>query len=212
MKRNRVFLITAALLCLVALAFSACATAAGTTAGNTGTADPRTDGTPSADGATEPKKILVAYFSCTGNTRTAAQKLASMTGGDLYEILPAQPYSSADLNYSDSNCRANREMNDPASRPAMAGDAADMSAYDTILLGYPIWWGTMPRIINTFLDTYDLAGKTVLPFCTSGGTGIGTSVSAIRAAAPAAVVADGLRMSGASDSRITQWLSDNGLL
>lgn len=96
-------------------------------------------------------KILVAYFSCTGNTKAVAEKIVALTGGDLYEIVPAVPYSSADLNYNDNNCRANREMNDPSSRPAFESGNFDISAYDTVIIGYPIWWGTMPRILNTFL-------------------------------------------------------------
>lgn len=161
---------------------------------------------------TERSKILVAYFSCTGNTKAVAEKIASLTGGDLYEIVPEEPYSAADLSYNDSSCRANREMNDSASRPAIAGDMIDLSAYDTVIIGYPIWWGTMPRIINTFFDTYDLSGKALLPFCTSGGSGVSKSVSDIKTAEPDADVKDGLRASGANDVSIDKWLRDNGVL
>ena len=152
-------------------------------------------------------KILVAYFSCTGTTKAVAEKIAELTGGDLYEIVPSDPYTSADLNYNNNNCRANREMNDPSARPAIAGDNIDLSVYDTVILGYPLWWGTMPRIINTFLDTYDLSGKTVLPFCTSGGSGVSKSVSDIRSAEPEANVKDGLRASLSSD--VSAWLEKN---
>ena len=157
-------------------------------------------------------KILVAYFSCTGTTKAVAEKIAELTGGDLYEIVPSDPYTSADLNYNNSNCRANREMNDPSARPVIAGDNIDLSAYDTVIIGYPIWWGTMPRIINTFLDTYDLSGKTVLPFCTSGGSGVSSSVSDIRSAEPGATVKDGLRASGANDRNLESWLRSGGAI
>ena len=157
-------------------------------------------------------KVLVAYFSCTGTTKAVAEKIAELTGGDLYEIVPAVPYTSADLNYNNSNCRANREMNDPSARPAIAGNGIDLSAYDTVILGYPIWWGTMPRIINTFLDAYDLSGKTILPFCTSGGSGVSKSVSDIRSAEPDANVRDGLRASGANDRNLEGWLQNGGAI
>ena len=102
-------------------------------------------------------------------------------------------------------------MNNASARPAIGSEAMDVSSYDTVFIGYPIWWGTMPRIINTFLDTYDLSGKTVLPFCTSGSSGITRSVTDIRTAEPDADVRDGLRASGANDSSIENWIADNGI-
>lgn len=156
-------------------------------------------------------KALVVYFSCTGNTKSVAEKIAQLTGADLYEIVPEIPYTAEDLNYNNDSCRANREMDDPSARPAIGSNAVEISVYDTVFIGYPIWWGTMPRIINTFLDTYDLSGKTVMPFCTSGSTGVSKSLSDIRAQEPAADVRDGLRASGSSDSRIDEWISRNGL-
>ena len=152
---------------------------------------------------------LVVYFSCTGNTKAVAEKIADICSADIYEIVPAEPYTSADLNYNDDNCRANREMNDESARPEIGSQTIDLSGYDAVFIGYPIWWGTMPRIINTFLDTYDLSGKTVMPFCTSGSSGISTSVSAIRGAEPNADIRDGLRASGADDSKIETWIADN---
>ncbi len=152
---------------------------------------------------------LVVYFSCTGNTKAVAEKIADICSADIYEIVPAEPYTSADLNYNDDNCRANREMNDESARPEIGSQPIDLSGYDAVFIGYPIWWGTMPRIINTFLDTYDLSGKTVMPFCTSGSSGISTSVSAIRGAEPNADIRDGLRESGADDSKIETWIADN---
>lgn len=152
---------------------------------------------------------LVVYFSCTGNTKAVAEKIADICSADIYEIVPAEPYTSADLNYNDDNCRANREMNDESARPEIGSQPIDLSGYDAVFIGYPIWWGTMPRIINTFLDSYDLSGKTVMPFCTSGSSGISTSVSAIRGAEPNADIRDGLRASGADDSKIETWIADN---
>lgn len=166
---------------------------------------------PAAEPTEEAAKTLVVYFSATGNTKAVAEEIARLTGADLYEIIPAVPYTDEDLNYNNNDCRANQEMNDASARPAIGSEAIDVSAYDTVFVGYPIWWGTMPRIINTFLDTHDLSGKTVLPFCTSGGSGISKSVSDIRAAEPDADVRDGLRTSGANDSGIESWITDNGI-
>lgn len=178
------------------------------TAAPTPTAEPSTEAEPTPE--PETSKTLVVYFSCTGHTKAAAEKMAELTGADLYEITPEEPYTSDDLNYNDDNCRANQEMNDDTARPAIAGDMLDFSKYDTVLVGFPIWWGTMPRIMNTFFDTYDLTGKTVLPFCTSGSSGISTAVSAIREVEPNADVRDGLRVSNPEDSAVTDWLSENG--
>lgn len=161
-----------------------------------------------APAAPEGGKALILYFSCTGTTRDAAERIAALTGGELHEIVPEEPYSAADINYNNDDCRANREMNAPAARPAIAGDALDLAGYDTVFIGYPIWWGTMPKIINTLLDTYDFAGKVVLPFCTSGSSGIATSVAAIRDAEPDADVRDGLRVTS-TDRTLTDWLDNN---
>lgn len=159
----------------------------------------------------ESSGTLVVYFSCTGNTKAVAEKLAELSGADIYEIVPSEPYTSDDLNYNNNNCRANREMNDENSRPAIGSDAVDLSEYDTIIIGYPIWWGTMPRIINTFLDTYDLSGKVILPFCTSGGSGVSRSVSDIKKAEPDADVRDGIKASGANDKNLAEWLENNDI-
>lgn len=171
------------------------------------TAAPATAPAPAETGA----KTLVVYFSATGNTKAVAEQIAALTGAELAALEPAEPYTADDLNYNDSDCRANREMNDPAARPALGGDELDLSGYDTVILGYPIWWGTMPRLINTFLDTHDLSGKVVLPFCTSGSSGVAQSVSDLRDAAPGAEVRDGLRAANAQDEALAAWLSENGL-
>ena len=150
-------------------------------------------------------RVAVIYFSCTGNTRTAAERIRDLTGADLIELVPEQPYTSQDLDYNDESCRANQEQKDPAARPRIAGQPLDLSQYGTIYLGYPIWQGTAPRIINTFLDSYDLTGKTIRPFCTSGSSGIETSVADIRAAAPGVDVTAGLRIADPDGSDVKAW-------
>lgn len=222
MKLKATMIILIAILCAASV-FSACAPAAGgndTAAGiapgsdtPVGTTGGTTGGT--TDGGSEVpggSGVLVVYFSCTGNTKKVAEKIAALTGGDIYEIVPAEPYSAADLNYNNDDCRANREMNDPTARPAIGGGKADISGYDTVIIGYPIWWGTMPRIINTFIEACELSGKTVLPFCTSGSSGISRSVSDIKTAAPTADVRDGLRTSGVSDAELEKWLRAGGAI
>ncbi len=146
-------------------------------------------------------KILVAYFSATGNTRPVAEKVAEAAGGDLFEIVPAQPYTDADLNYS-TDCRANAEQNDPDARPAIAGTVEDMDQYEVVLIGYPIWWGRAPKIIHTFLEAYDLSGKTVATFCTSGGSG--HEDATLRGYEPDAVWLEGRRFSGTS--QVESWV------
>lgn len=125
-------------------------------------------------------KTLVAYFSATGTTERLARTLAEVAGADLHGIEPAQPYTSADLNWHDARSRSSVEMNDPASRPAIASKVADMERYDTVFVGFPIWWYVAPTIINTFLEAYDFSGKTVIPFATSGGSGMGKTDDVLR--------------------------------
>ena len=117
-------------------------------------------------------KILVAYFSASGVTARAAEEIAQAVGGDLYEIRPAQPYTAADLDWTNKQSRSSLEMTDPACRPAVAGAVADMARYETVFVGFPIWWGGEPRVVDTFLEGYDFAGKVMIPFATSGGSGM----------------------------------------
>ena len=117
-------------------------------------------------------KKLVAYFSASGVTKKAAEALAEAAGADLYEIKPEVPYTRADLDWMDKKSRSTLEMTDPDSRPTMAGPKVDMDRYDTVFVGFPIWWGVEPRVVDTFLDSQDLTGKTVIPFATSGGSGM----------------------------------------
>lgn len=157
-------------------------------------------------------RSIVVYFSCTGNTKAVAEEVAAQTGSELHEIVPEEPYTEEDLNYNNDNCRANIEMNDPESRPAISNTIENFSEYDTIYIGYPIWWGSLPRIMNTFLDTYDFSGKTIVPFCTSGSSSISQSVSVIREAEPEAQIKEGLQVSsaGADDSsdEVSRWIEE----
>ena len=116
------------------------------------------------------KKVLVAYFSASGVTARTAKKIADAVGADLYEIRPAQPYTSADLDWMDKKSRSTLEMNDPGCRPAIADPVLNVEQYDTVLIGFPIWWYVEPRIVDTFLESYDFSGKTMIPFATSGGS------------------------------------------
>lgn len=158
-------------------------------------------------------KTLVAYFSCTGNTKSAASYIAGAVGGDLYEITPQKPYSASDLDYSDKNSRSTSEQNDPSVRPAIAGKTVNMEGYSTVFVGYPIWWGQAPRIINTFLESYDFTGKKMIPFCTSGATDISGSIAGIKKSCSAkAVWLDGKRFSGgAAQSEIAGWAKSLGI-
>ena len=129
-------------------------------------------------------KPLVAYFSVTGTTARAAEKLARVTGGELYAITPVESYTNADLDWNDKRSRSSVEMNDPKSRPAIQEAKKNIADYDVIFIGYPIWWNLAPRIIDTFIETHHLAGKTLIPFATSGGSGITNSVGALKKAYP----------------------------
>ena len=131
-------------------------------------------------------RALIVYFSASGTTARVARKIADATGADLYEIRPAQPYTEADLDWTDKKSRSTVEMNDRSCRPAMAEPVPDMSQYDTILVGFPIWWYVEPRIVDTFLDSCDLSGKTVIPLATSGGSGIDRAESNLRSNYPRA--------------------------
>ncbi len=160
-------------------------------------------------GKTDPSDVLVAYFSCTNHTKSVANYIADITGGTLYEITPEIPYTSEDLNYN-SDCRANREQNDDSARPAIKGEVENMEQYDVIYLGYPIWWGQAPKIIYTFLESYDLSGKTIVPFCTSGSSSIGSSATNLHSSASGATWLNGKRFSGAAQrSEVENWV--NGL-
>ena len=153
------------------------------------------------------KKIAIIYFSATGTTKKVAEYIKELTGGDLIEIVPKDKYTDSDLNYNNSNSRATQEQNNPSVRPEIANNI-DTESYDVIYLGYPIWWGDAPRIILTFLDEANLSGKTVIPFCTSGSSGISTSVNYFKNNYNNVNWLDGKRLS-TSQSEVTNWV--NGL-
>ena len=151
-------------------------------------------------------RTLVAFFSASGTTKRAAENLADAIGADLYEIRPAIPYTAADLNWQDRRSRSSVEMNDPASRPALAGPEADVSSYDRIFLGFPIWWYTAPHIVRTFLESYDFAGKTIVLFATSGGSGLGKTARELASSCPGANIAEGGLLNGnLSEASTKQW-------
>ena len=133
------------------------------------------------------KNILVAYFSASGVTERAAREIAAATGGDLYEIAPAVPYTERDLDWTDKKSRSTVEMQDDANRPAIKGAAADIGKYDTVFIGFPVWWYVEPRIVDTFLESYDFSGKTLIPFATSGGSGIAGAEQRMKELCPKAV-------------------------
>ena len=151
-------------------------------------------------------KKLVAYFSASGVTAKVARKLASAAGADLYEIEPEIKYTRADLNYMNSKSRSSVEMNDPACRPAIAGKVENMADYDTVFVGFPVWWYREPSIIDTFMEAYDFAGKTIVPFCTSGGSGLGPAGDNMVALAPGAKLGEGRRFSVlVSEKELRDW-------
>ena len=155
-------------------------------------------------------KTLVVFFSCTNTTKTLAEYAADILGANIYEIVPAVPYTAADLAYY-TNGRADQEQNDSSARPAITGSVENMSDYDTIILGYPIWHGQAPRIISTFLESYDFSGKTIVPFCTSHSSGMGSSADNLHALC-AAEWKNGKRFGGGtSKDEVSKWLSEIGL-
>ena len=150
--------------------------------------------------------VLVTYFSASGVTKNIAEKIADENGYDLFEIKPVEPYTSADLDYMDKNSRSTIEMNDRTFRPPIA-ETCDVEKYDTVVIGFPVWWYTAPTIINTFIESIDLKGKTIKVFCTSGGTGIDGCVSDLQNAYPELDFAKGMRFRG-NVSNAKEWIED----
>ena len=150
---------------------------------------------------------LVAYFSASGVTAKVAESLSEAIGADLYEIEPEVPYTKADLNWMDKQSRSTLEMNDPASRPAIKGMRDNMEDYDTVFVGFPIWWYVAPTIINTFLESYDLTGKTVIPFATSGGSGMGQTNEKLQPSCPNSKLLEGMVFKkSASKADLAAWV------
>ncbi len=156
-------------------------------------------------------KILVAYFSATGTTKTLAEYIANGLNADIYEIVPKEPYTDADLNYSDDKSRSTIEMNDSAARPKISGSVENMGQYDIVFVGYPIWWGEAPRIVNTFVESYDFSGKTIIPFCTSGSSGIGSSASNLQKLSDGEWISGQRFSGGISRNEIIEWINSLGL-
>ena len=150
-------------------------------------------------------KKLVAYFSASGTTKEAAERLAKAAGADLFEIKPTIPYTSADLNWMDKESRSSVEMNDPDSRPEIAETMPNMADYDTVFIGFPIWWYVAPHIIHTFLESYDFDRKMLVPFATSGGSGMGRTVEELRKLCPNADWKAGKLVNGVSDQALAAW-------
>ena len=154
-------------------------------------------------------KVLVAFFSASGVTKKVAENLAKAAGADLFEIVPKQIYTSADLNWMDKKSRSSVEMNDRNCRPEIATKVDDMEQYDMIFVGFPVWWYREPSIIDTFMESYDFSGKTVVPFCTSGGSGLGSTSSNLQALAKGAKVIEGKRLSSMStEGSLKKWVEE----
>ena len=154
----------------------------------------------------EMKKTLAAYFSASGVTEGVAKQLAEVTGGDLHKIQPEQPYTDADLDWRDKQSRSSVEMQDKKSRPAITDKLANMQDYDVVYVGFPIWWYTAPTIINTFMESYDFKGKTVIPFATSGGSSIKKACEDLKAAYPDVNWKEGKLLNRAGEKELESWV------
>jgi len=166
-----------------------------------------------ADGEPEvlEDKTLVIVFSATGNTKAVAEKIAAITDADMYEILAKDTYTEADLNWHDKNSRTTIEQNDPSSRPEIGSGEVSLEGYTTIYIGYPIWWGEEPRIMDTFVERYDFTGITMIPFCTSGSSGIGRSGRNLEEKAGSGNWLEGARFAGsASEDEVRRWIESLG--
>lgn len=157
-------------------------------------------------------KVLIAYFSATGTTKGVAEHIANGLNADIYEIVPEDPYTDADLDYNNNNSRATIEMSDPDVRPVISGSVENMEQYDIVFIGYPIWRGEAPRIISTFVESYDFSGKTIVPFCTSGGSGMGSSAANLEELTNGAQWISGQRLSGSDpQDTVMEWVNGLGL-
>ncbi len=152
------------------------------------------------------KRVLVTYFSATGITARAAERVAAATGGELYAITPAKPYTAADLDWHDKQSRSSVEMNNPKARPEIKGRKENIADYDVIFIGYPIWWNLAPRIINTFIESHDLKGKTVIPFATSGGSAISNSFATLKKTYPGLDWKEGKLLNRMNEGAICEWV------
>ena len=157
----------------------------------------------------EERDVLVIYFSATGTTKGVAEKIAALTDADIFEIVPAEPYTSADLNWNDRNSRTSVETDDPSCRPEIDGEPVDLEGYSTIFIGYPIWWGDIPRIMSTFVESYDFGEITMIPFCTSASSGVGQSDKHLEEQAGSGKWLKGTRLQGnISEEALLSWISE----
>ena len=196
-------ILTCLLLLSLVLAFCACGQSGAEPAAET----PEAVGGEAANEPSDAAKVLVAYFSRTGNTRPLAERAAELLDADLYEIQASEPYTDEDINYNNSDSRTTKEQNDPDARPEISGTVENMEQYDIVVLAYPIWWGQAPRIISTFVESYDFSGKTIVPFCTSGSSGIGKSAENLQAlCSDTAVWVDGQRFPAGAVEELEDWL------
>ena len=155
------------------------------------------------------KEVLVVYFSATGTTKDVAEKIAKIEEADLYEIVPAEPYSEADLDWNDSDSRSTKEQNDSSSRPSIGSAQISLDGYKKIYIGYPIWWGEEPRILDTFVESYSFDGITMIPFCTSGSSGMGRSGKNLEEHAGSGTWLEGKRFgAGPTEDTIRSWIED----
>ena len=199
-----------ALLIAVLLVFGLTACGGGAESAEENAAETAAESSSEETAAEEPQTdtgVLVVYFSATGTTKGVAEKIASVTGADLYEIKAAQEYTAEDLDWNDSDSRTTHEQNDPSVRPEIGSDPVSLEGYSTIYIGYPIWWGEEPRIMDTFVEGYDFDGITMIPFCTSGGSGIGMSGKNLESNAGSGSWLEGERLDGgASEEDIQAWI------
>lgn len=178
-----------------------------TACGSTGTTAQKEESGAAQQAATGQGKVLVVYFSASGNTKRVAETIADNQKGTLFEIKPSQPYTDADLNYRDDNSRVVKEHAQPQLRPAYDGDVADWDSYDTVYIGYPLWWQQAPHVVYTFVENHNFEGKTVIPFCTSSSSPLGTSGENLAKAAGSGNWQKGVRFSGGvSQNEVLNWL------
>ena len=211
-KKHRYKIICLLLAALLTFVIAACGTTEPADGGDISPTDSQTETQPSAqpDALTESSAIVI-YFSRTGHTKPLAEYIKDELNADIYEIEAKVPYTDDDIKYY-TDCRADREQKDPSARPEIAGELPNLSGYDVIYLGYPIWHGQAPKIIYTFLESVSISGKTVIPFCTSASSPVGSSSENLHPLAPDAVWKDGTRFAiGTTREEISEWLKQNNL-
>lgn len=203
---KRTLALTVAALLALALAGCGASNAPTTSVGTDATSAAAAQSAGAPTQQPEEHKVLVAYFSATGNTKAVAETLSATLSADLFEIVPQDPYTKADLDWNDKTSRSSQEHEDDSIRPAMETIVSNLEDYDTILLGYPLWWGEAPLIVRTFLESGDFSGKTIIPFCTSSSSGFGDSGAHLQPFAPKAQWQDGMRFaSNVSEADVEDW-------